>query len=224
MIAHPIAKPAPVVIKVGGSLLDLPQLPDRLAHLLATVRQQQGLPVLISGGGKIVDEIRRLDSLHSWSSTQSHELAIRAMELTAHLLKELLSNKNACVVSCVPDIQNAMAGGLVPIVAPWSILHIDERSCPELALPHSWDTTSDSIAGRIATLLNAQAVILAKSTLPPAGCSLEFAAQLGIVDPILPQICNPGLRVAICNLRDETIQIRWLPDSRSTNRPPSGPV
>ncbi len=202
--------PVPVVIKVGGSLLDLANLPDQLGQLLATVRRELGAPALIAGGGEIVNEIRRLDPIHQLSAHHSHELAIRSMELTAHLLKLLLPGEPCRVLSDLSQIQHALQAQQVPIIAPWTILQQQESAHPEQALPHSWEVTSDTIAARLAAWLKAPVLILAKSVRPPLGCSLETAAELGLVDSVFPKSCAASLRVGVCNLREKDLKISWL--------------
>ena len=57
-----------VVIKVGGSLFDWPDLPHRLAAFLDQSRGQEPCfreqAVLIAGGGPFADVIRTMDQVH----------------------------------------------------------------------------------------------------------------------------------------------------------------
>src|SRR5271165_5143987 len=84
----------PVVIKVGGSLLDWPELPGRLAAFLARCRDEDpaggGTFLLMAGGGPAADLIRTMDRIHGLGDARAHWLAIRAMDLTAQLLSALL--------------------------------------------------------------------------------------------------------------------------------------
>ena len=60
---HPLT-----VIKLGGSLLDLPDLSDRLQAFFS--RHHFERPVIIPGGGQLADEVRRLDVRHrAWEMT-----------------------------------------------------------------------------------------------------------------------------------------------------------
>ncbi len=58
-----------VVIKVGGSLFDWPELPRRLAAFLDRNRSHEPClreqAVLIAGGGPFADIIRTMDKTHS---------------------------------------------------------------------------------------------------------------------------------------------------------------
>ncbi|HEV3003061.1 MAG TPA: hypothetical protein VGX78_01305, partial [Pirellulales bacterium] len=76
------------VIKLGGSLLDLPDVAGRLRNWLA--RQATVSNIALVGGGRLADVVRDYDRLHSMSDYDSHWLAIRAMELNSRLLASLL--------------------------------------------------------------------------------------------------------------------------------------
>ena len=78
----------PVIIKVGGSLYDLPDLGRRLHDLL---RQPEMRPaLLVPGGGGFVHAVRHFDRLHSLGEEASHWLALDAMTLAGRALQRLL--------------------------------------------------------------------------------------------------------------------------------------
>ncbi len=52
----------PIVVKVGGSLFDLPDLGPRLVQFLARLPTRE--IILVPGGGPIADLIRKFDQLH----------------------------------------------------------------------------------------------------------------------------------------------------------------
>ena len=83
-----------VVIKVGGSLLDWPELPGRLAAFLDNHRGHEPClreqAVLVAGGGPFADLIRTMDQTHDLGDQKAHRLAIRSLDLTAELLAALL--------------------------------------------------------------------------------------------------------------------------------------
>src|SRR5438876_877643 len=77
-----------VVIKVGGSLFDLPDLSARLRNYL---RQWEPLQILlVPGGGGTANVIRTFDQLHHLGEERAHWLALRALAVNAHFLAELL--------------------------------------------------------------------------------------------------------------------------------------
>jgi hypothetical protein len=49
-------------VKVGGSLLGLTDWPDRLADLVAQLNAQAPQPLLVVGGGHVVDGLREIDA------------------------------------------------------------------------------------------------------------------------------------------------------------------
>jgi hypothetical protein len=71
-------------------------------------------------------------------------------------------------------------------------------------LPASWDVTSDSIAARIARLLNARELVLLKSCLPPEqAATTEFRAQSDYVDRGFRRFAAELPRIRFVNLRDD---------------------
>src|SRR5262245_30988403 len=79
-----------VVVKVGGSLYDLPDLGPRLRAWLG--QRPELAPLLVPGGGAVVDFVRNLDRRHRLGEEASHWLALRGLTLQAHFLAALLPN------------------------------------------------------------------------------------------------------------------------------------
>ncbi len=130
------------VIKVGGSLLDLPGLGDRLRDWLA--HQPPARDLVIVGGGRFADELHALDRVHRLGEEACHALAIRAMSLTAHLLHAMMGDWP--LVEALDEL--ADSHDRPAILDPWVYLQAEGASPPESMLPHSWDVTSDSIAAQ----------------------------------------------------------------------------
>jgi len=174
------------LIKVGGSLYDLPDLGGRLRILLTSLVSE--CVILFPGGGAVVDVVRELDRVHGLGQKSSHWLALRALTLNAYFLQTLLPEY---AVTCGPDVPNKA------IIEPYAFALADDK------MPHTWDVTSDSLAARAACILGAQELILLKSTDVTAEWTWQEAAQKGIVDPffskVLPQ--SPGLKASVVNLR-----------------------
>ena len=78
----------PVVLKIGGSLLDLPDLPRRLSEWLRQSRIAR--PLVIVGGGAAADAVRSWDRTYQLGEERAHQLAVESMGLTRLLLQELL--------------------------------------------------------------------------------------------------------------------------------------
>ncbi len=194
----------PIVVKVGGSLLDWPPLAERLGRFLDDGDASRC--VLLPGGGRAADAIRAFDRFHRLGQDRAHALALRALDLTARMLAELLPR--SCVVSDRTGIVDAWKREQLPILAPRRWLDEDDAS-PE-ALPHHWDVTSDAIAARLAVLLGAPRLALLKSAPCPDPCDRHMAARLGLVDPTFPDASRTIREVLYHNLRDPTAMTRRL--------------
>jgi 5-(aminomethyl)-3-furanmethanol phosphate kinase len=181
----------PTVIKVGGSLLDWPELPRLLGSFLNSHCKNENPPrtkvLLIVGGGAAGDLIRTMDRIHGLGDKLAHRLAIHALDLSAQLLGSLLPGS---VVVDRPDVlRSVWTRGEIPILAPRRFLEeVDDRG-PD-PLPASWDVTTDSIAARIAIRLEASRLVLLKSTRLPSNMPREEAARLGLVDRMFPLIAS----------------------------------
>jgi len=205
-------RPILAVIKVGGSLLDWPELPGRLAEFLNGRRASMPAErtILIAGGGPAADLIRGLDRIHGLGDQTAHLLALHALDLTAILLASLLPGSSP--VDRIEALSTAWDAGVVPILVPRPILSAIDRSGSGFdPLPASWDVTSDTIAARVAVYLEAECLILLKSASLPVGTSRAAAAQLGLVDPILPVVARALPRVAYLNLREPAAELEDLP-------------
>jgi aspartokinase-like uncharacterized kinase len=197
------------MLKVGGSLLDWPELPVRLAALLAARRASHPdeRPVLIAGGGTTAELVRVLDRVHHLGDAAAHELAIHALDFTARLLAALLPGGTP--IDRLAATDSAWVNGRVPVLIPGPILRQIEQNGPE-RLPPSWDVTSDTIAARIAAHLDVDHFILLKSASLPPGTRRDEAARMGWVDPMFPHAARALRRVAFLNLRDPESQIEPL--------------
>lgn len=186
----------PVVVKVGGSLLDWPELPARLPQYLQTRRAER--LVVVIGGGRVTDVVRALDRTHGLGEERAHALALHSLDLTAHLLAALVPA--LVVVEPIESLALVWADGKIPILAPRTFLdQVDARSANPL--PHHWDVTSDSIAARVADRLGSSELVLVKSAPLPPGTDRQGAARLGLVDPCFPESAHRLERVVYLNLR-----------------------
>lgn len=196
------------VVKLGGSLLDLPDLPLRLRNYRAASPHLKTL--LVVGGGDAADTVRRFDRLHQLGPERGHWLAIRAMQFNAHLLASILPGCQ--LVKNHQLAQEAWHHGSWAVADPLLWLRAEEEY--GITVPHRWSFTSDSIAAHLARRLNAHKLTLLKSTLPPNAaapsentCShlitpLQAAAQ-GVVDEDFPQTSAGIPLVELVNLRQD---------------------
>jgi aspartokinase-like uncharacterized kinase len=156
------------VVKIGGSLYDMPGLAARLQTWLKTLAARRIL--LVPGGGPAADVIREYDRVHGLGEKAAHELALRSLTLNAWFLSELLGGLR------VLDPLHADWDGLALLDAHAFCRH-EEVSAQ---LPACWEATSDSIAAATALVLNALELVLLKSTDESAG----------LVDAVFPRLAS----------------------------------
>src|SRR5438309_9294508 len=102
------------IVKVGGSLYDLPDLGGRLRAWLDL--QATRRIILFPGGGAAGDWIRQVDALARLGEEQSHWLALRTLTLTAHVLAARLAAST--VLEDLADRETAWRRGLVRVPDP----------------------------------------------------------------------------------------------------------
>lgn len=185
------------VLKVGGSLLDMPDLRDRLAECIAKIHSDR--TILFPGGGSTANVVRDLDRTHQLGEEASHWLAIWSLSLNAQFLSLLLD------APVVEDVIASLPLGIVDPL-PWAMLdENDPDHCP-----HHWDVTSDSLALRFAQSVRAHRLFLLKSVSLPDDMTWKDAAAQGFVDPFFPTLASrtPHLDIRWINLRRpvETIE------------------
>jgi 5-(aminomethyl)-3-furanmethanol phosphate kinase len=198
------------VVKVGGSLFDWPEFPGRLAAYIAMRRNADSAErtVLIAGGGRAADWIRSLDQTHGLGDVAADRLAVRALDLTAAFLAELLPGSR--LIDRLEMLEAACQSPAITVLSPRHALAEIER-CGVNPLRASWDVTSDAIAARIAVHLEARSLVLLKSAPLPDGCTREDAARLGLVDPTFPSVACSISQVEYVNIRSHPLESRLLP-------------
>ena len=76
------------VAKLGGSLLTMPDVADRLRSWL---RQQTPAQTLfVVGGGDFVEAMRTLDAVHAFDAEWCHWFCVELLEQSAMILNRLL--------------------------------------------------------------------------------------------------------------------------------------
>lgn len=188
------------VVKLGGSLLDLPDLSCRLQSLC--LFDGDSTNYILVGGGGLVDAVRALDAIHRLDASFTHWFCVDLLSQTARYVSRLLelpllqtpeelrasrrleSGNFVVDVNCfyTRDAAGALASGVLD------------------PLPSTWETTSDAIAGLLAIQLEANELILLKSVSQPTG-NVHDWAESGVVDSVLPSLASQISSIKIKNLR-----------------------
>ncbi len=199
------------VIKVGGSLLDWPDLPRRLWQWLQ--QQGRGANYLLAGGGVWADAIREADARFTLGQEASHQLCLRAMDVTGQLLEQLLQQARAAYATEFPDEQRSIA--VLEVSTLLATAEITARF--NAPLPATWDATSDSIAALLAQAFGATELVLLKSTDLPSSLSLKEAAATEVVDAYFPVAAAQLRKTRFVNLRSPRFD-EWIlyPESHSS--------
>ena len=196
------------ILKIGGSLLDLPDLTQRMlklidGHAISDV-------IVVTGGGSTADRVRQWDEQFGLDASSAHWLAIRAMSFNAALLSAT-DDRFQLVESMTT--QSPLKRAIVQILDVEPIVRSLEIKNPPL--PETWDVTSDSIAAWIATLISADRLILAKSvglpSLPRATSGragvLRKLCDRKVVDPLFIKYAVEIPRIDWCNFRAEPLEL-----------------
>ena len=186
-----------VVYKIGGSLLDLPDLGRRVCTL---VGQNTGRPLFLVGGGPTADMVREWDRRHELGQERAHWLALKSLKLNEALVAELLNR--ATLVANRDEAESVWKQGDWPLLCAHDFLACEEqRADPADRLAHHWDATSDAIAAWITLRWPAERLVLLKSTsLNQAGDARRRDAD-NLVDPLFPQLADRLANVCWVNLR-----------------------
>ncbi len=181
---------APVVIKLGGSLLSDPRDGRLMRWCERLTGAWAGRAIVVPGGGPFADAVRAAQADWRFSDDVAHRMALRAMDQCGLMLSDLCPDLPA-----VQDIDALVAvceSGRTPVWLP--ALHLDRNA----DMPRDWNVTSDSIAVWLGSHLGSTRVVLVKSCALPEG-DLTVLATRGIVDDHLPVIA------AKCRLRIEIV-------------------
>src|SRR5262245_35927124 len=153
-----------VVVKVGGSLFDWPELKSRLREYCATLADCH--TILFPGGGMAADAIRELDRVHKLGEERSHWLALRALTINGQFLADLLELQ---VVEGLNAARSVFRRHPLVVLDAFRFARGDDDRPDHL--PYNWSATSDSLAARVARVAQAQHLVLLKSTTLPGGKS-----------------------------------------------------
>jgi aspartokinase-like uncharacterized kinase len=210
VLLNPGSQPRPpAVFKIGGSLFDLPDLPEVVEQVLT--QRPATAPLLVAGGGGAADVVRDWDRIHHLGETAAHELALEAMDLSASLLARFFPE--ARLVRSEQQFRMAADDGALSILCAGCFIKAAEAQ-GHAPLEHSWRVTSDSIAAWTAGVLAASELVLVKSIPVPRGMTLAAAAGAGLVDATLPAVAANLPAIGWVNARAAPPEIEnWHPGS-----------
>lgn len=187
-----------IVLKLGGSLLDLADLPIRLRAVIAKV--ECGRPLIVCGGGEAADVVRGWHETHGFDEERSHWLAMEAVRLNQALLATVLPEFE--IVTNRADAVSTWERGAIPLLDLLGFVRDEEAvSSIEQRLPHTWDVTSDSLAAWVTLRWPAERLVLLKSVDRPFAATLNDLAQQKFVDRHFPIVAAQLPQLDWINLR-----------------------
>lgn len=187
------------VIKLGGSLLDLPDLITRLRRWI--VRQPSAQNFVVVGGGDRVELVRQ--ARDQWDDETAHWHCLELMDVNAREVSEvwpeviLLQRWSEMMAPCRPEVA---CRSVALVQAARLLRHLPARARRREELPMGWHVTSDSVAAYIAVLLEADELVLLKSSEAQRATPAEWAAD-AYVDAFFPQLARHLRRITCVNLR-----------------------
>ena len=190
------------VIKLGGSLLTMPNLKQKFQKWCR--ENPHPLTLIIVGGGPVVDAVRQVHQANPLSERFAHWVCIDLLRHTARIAHEILGNVD--LYETKDDLQQPFSGSKVnsptPIIAIVQVGTCFARMYPNMGLPESWDVTSDSLAAAFSQMYAAEELVVMKSSDAPGdNLDLELLADAGFVDPYFADLAEDIDQVRFVNLR-----------------------
>lgn len=178
------------VIKIGGSLRDTASNRSALKNAVRWLaRQTDAMNVVIVGGGRAVDHLRRWDRQFNLTGGQVHLNAVQVMSLNA--LEFARANCISTVIHNWNELtnitQNAGGNPITIVFDCLSFVRDVEPTLGGVTLASDWSCTSDSIAARITQLLGADKLTLLKSR-TACNDNLRALSYANYVDLSFPQM------------------------------------
>ena len=136
-----------IVIKIGGSLIGNARNLVSTLNDYALTKDERIL--IVPGGGIFADTVRIASEVYGISDEAAHWMAILAMDQYAHYLTD---GTPARLVAGIADLSSIRAGASVLLV--YDLLKKSDSESGS-GIVHTWNATSDTIAGWIASQLDA---------------------------------------------------------------------
>lgn len=152
----------PIVVKLGGSLYNTPEL-NLWLKALASYSEQQAI-VIVPGGGPFANLVRDAQGLHRFDDKTAHHMAIVAMKQFGLLLSSLEPK-------CQPLSLNKNESAALSVWLP------EDSLLQESSIEQSWGVSSDSLALWLANTLSASQLLLIKQVQPLSRSIKELSKE-----------------------------------------------
>lgn len=180
-----------IVIKIGGSLIKSARELVRVLHRYASDEEEHIL--IVPGGGVFADTVRTASDKYGISDEAAHWMAVLAMDQYGQYLAD------GTKASLVTDIKEESIRAGVSVLLVYDLLKRSdggEGSRGGSGIEHTWNATSDTIAGWVASRLGAVFIkatdvdgILRDGALVSEITARELLAMgKTCVDPVLPRL------------------------------------
>ena len=180
------------VVKVGGSLFDLPELGSRLQAIISQLADWR--LCFVAGGGALADVVRSLQPIHGLKDSVAHRMAMSSLRVGERLLCELVPGST--IARNLTEANDTLDQSKHAVIQAAEFVSYGAQ---QRALAENWDVTSDSIAAWVAGRMDATKLLLLKSTDPPDDLRHSNRVDAAFFDHL-----RVGQSVAWCNLRAGT--------------------
>ena len=134
MRVWPVSKP--ILLKLGGSLLEWSELPQALDQLISRIDEPLALLV---GGGKMADCLRDWHHRHLSTEESSHWRAIQVLDLTCDMVREL-NPRFLKWANVHPPWSTNPIRKMVWVVQPLKYLESTAIAGSDTFLPRNWSS------------------------------------------------------------------------------------
>lgn len=195
------------VVKLGGSLGDSPWL----ASWLSVLAQPATRCIVVPGGGRFADAVRRAQV--EWDITDE---AAHAMALLAMAQYGLALQSRAPGLALARGLE-ALERGDQNVPRLWLPILADQHALDADGLPRNWSLSSDSLALWLANRLQADALILVKpldgnSTMDCTPEQIREFSVRGILDTFFPRL-TPTCAIHVMAARNRPEDLAILDSS-----------
>lgn len=190
------------VVKIGGSLSHDRALREWLTQLWEV---GGGRIVIVPGGADFADAVRQYQVEWQFDDVAAHNMCLLAMAQYAILMQAMLPE--LVLASDEDGIRLALRKGKVAVWVPTGLM----RTAPDAIT--NWDTTSDSLAARLSTSLNAERLMVVKSCPVDSAASLATHASAGVLDArFMDYVTEANYVVELFNKNDHASMRKRLLD------------